>query len=103
LLRGYLCGLGGTTQVTPATKDLSPGTPTSRAFSKPGFTLSVLEILFDNWGMISGRFLREAQGGEVAIEKNAQSFDHQVVVVALREAGDGDAANDTGSLDMQRE
>jgi len=45
----------------------------------------------------------EAEGVVVAPEFEAEGFDDQVVVVALGQAGDGDAADDSGCVDVDGE
>ena len=45
----------------------------------------------------------EAEGVVVATEFDAEGFDDEVVVLALGKAGDGDAADDAGSDDVDGE
>jgi len=45
----------------------------------------------------------EAEGVVVAPEFEAEGFDDQVVVVALGETGDGEAADDSGAVDVEGE
>ena len=46
---------------------------------------------------------RKAEGVVVAAEFDAEGFDDEIVVFALGEAGDGDAADDAGSGDVDGE
>ena len=47
--------------------------------------------------------LAELEGGVVAVELEAEGFDDELVVDALGEAGDGDAAEDSGAGDGEGE
>src|SRR5258708_19148565 len=46
---------------------------------------------------------RQAQGGGVFVELEAEGFDDEVVVFALGEAGDGNGADDAGGGDVDGE
>lgn len=46
---------------------------------------------------------RKQKGSGVELEVEAETFDDEVVVVALREAGDGDGSEDAGSGDVEGE
>ena len=48
-------------------------------------------------------WVREAEGGGIQVEGEADGFDYEVVVFALREAGDGNGADDPGSSDVDGE
>ena len=47
--------------------------------------------------------MRKTKGGGVSFEEKADGFDSEVVVVALRESGDGDGADDARSGDVDGE
>ena len=52
-------------------------------------------------GVFLSRLRFEAQHRKIAPQHRAQSFDNQVVIFALGQAGDGDAAHHARSLYMQ--